>query len=201
VVELLFKNRKGLELNLIAYVIITLVGVGVLLLLIGGPVKSFSKSTFCYFYQNILGQTSDFCRPTTRSMQTIVICDTIKEGCDEAVSDGEELGRIIAKYAILCWTNLRAVVRNETACYSLSLDTHPGKVTEYQMTNTMEREHGCELLENSMVKDEQGNIVDYTGDCGIEDQIYWDVSGNVIQDQSLVLIKYDMVNKRIIIKA
>lgn len=196
-----FKNRKGMELNIIAYVVITLVGVGVLLLLIEGPIKSFSKNTFCYFYQNILGQTSNFCKPSVRSLQTVVICETMKEGCDETATSSDELARVIAKYAILCWTDLRAVVRNETACYSLSLEVNPGKVTEYLVTNIMEKEHGCELLENSVIKDEQGNIIDYPGNCGAKDQIYWDVSGNFIKDQGVILIKYDTTNKRIIIEA
>lgn len=201
VYPVVFKNKKGLELNIMAYIIITLVGVGVLLLLIGGPVKTFSKNIFCYFYQNILGQTSDFCKPTVRVMETVVVCETAKEGCDETVANEDELARTIAKYAILCWTKMRVAVRNNTACYSLSLQFNPGKVTEYQMTRIMEKEHGCELIENSIVKDEKGNEVDYTGDCGTRDQIYWDVSGNFITDQGLILIKYDVVNKRIVVGA
>ena len=95
---------------------------------------------------------------------------------------------------------MKSLKTKDTLCYNIKLETHPGPVSEYNMTYILETEGGCDIIENNVIIDESGQEVIYPGNCGEEDSIYWDVSGNVIVDQKLILIKYDEGSKRIVVK-
>jgi len=184
---------KGIDLplNLIGYMIIGIIGIMVLLLFLQGPLQSLLKNTFCYFYQNVLKQTSGFCsKPIDQTNFVDVSADT-----------PEELARNIAAYAITCWSKRSPEITKDIVCYNLFLKQNPGKVSELFMTQIMEREGGCQTISNSIVVDANGNSIPYPGNCGNEDDIVWDVSGNVIDQQSLVIIKYDLSLGKIVIKA
>jgi len=184
-------ERKGIAIDIIGILIIGIIGVLVLLMFIQGPLSSLLKGTFCYFYQNVLQQKSEFCaKPLDHPEYVTISADT-----------PEELARNIAAYSIVCWKEVTPSITKDIVCYNLLLDKHPGKVTETLITQIMEREGGCSELENSKVVSESGTTIPYSGNCGTSDQIIWDVDGNFILNQSIVLIKYDLNLGKIVIKA
>jgi len=184
-------RMKGMTIETLGIITIGLVGVIVLLLFVQGPLVSLLKGTFCYFYQNVLQQKSEFCkRPVDQPEFVTISADT-----------PEELARNIAAYSIVCWKEFSPNIKKDITCYSLLLDKHPGKVTESLLTQIMQKEGGCAELENSIVMTESGSQIQFNGTCGTTDQIVWDVSGNYILNQSIVLVKYDLNQGKIVIKA
>ena len=182
---------KGLELNIIGYLIIGIVGIIILLLFISGPLTSLLRGTYCYFYTNVLQQKSDYCKVTQTGPGFVTISPTSQD----------DLARYIAAYAIECWRDERPIVTKQITCFNLNLDTHPGIVYEYNVTEIMEKEGGCAVLENNMIINENGNLIKYPGKCGSADRIVWQVSGNAITDQQLILIIYDTTLDKIIVQA
>lgn len=182
---------KGLEISLIGYIIIGIVGIGILVLFVTGPLNQLMRNAFCYFYTNVLQQSSEFCKtgPTGPGYPHIT------------PSTQTDLARYVAAYAIKCWSDERPVIKSQITCYNIYLDTHPGPVYEYNVTKIMETEGGCSILQNSQIVDENGNSVPYSGNCGSADDLVWQVSGNSITDQQLILITYDAVNNKIIVQA
>ena len=191
-------GHKGLELNTIGYLTVGIVGIIVLLMFLVGPFSDTMKKTFCYFYENTLKQTSDLCKGLNKPVTSISIC---RQGCDKSAENKEEFARLIAAFAISCWQGQRIKVTNSTVCYSLFVEDSFGPVTESYMTQIIERENGCDVLENSKIINATGQLSDYSGNCGGSDNIVWQVSGNVINDQRLILIKYDTVQNKIVIIA
>jgi hypothetical protein len=192
---------KGLEINIIAIITIGIVGIAVLLAFLYGPLSTMIKTTFCYFYENLLKQKSEMCKTTTIIAPEVTICETKSERCDHAAEDVKEIVEYLAAYSILCWRETDVKITNNTICYQIFLETHPGDVNETFFTYVMEKERGCEVLQNSKVVLPDGTTVKYPGNCGTEDNLVWDVSGNVIKDQTLILIKYDMKLRKIVISA
>ena len=62
----------------------------------------------------------------------------------------------------------------------------------------MQREGGCDRLENSQFIDRDENLK--YSNCGTKNNIKWEIEGNVISDQRLILIKYDHSSKQIIVQ-
>lgn len=184
-------SDKGLELDIIGYLIIGIVGVMILVLFVSGPLRDVLRGTFCYFYINVLHQTSDYCKIIQTGPETVTISPTSQT----------ELARDIAAYAIRCWQDERPIVTKQITCFNLNLATHPGIVYEFNVTKIMETEGGCTVLENSNIADENGNLVPYSGNCGSQDNLVWTVSGNAITDQQLILIIYDATSDKIIVQA
>lgn len=182
---------KGLEISLIGYIIIALVGIGILVLFVTGPLNQLLRGTFCYFYTNVLQQTSDYCKATQTGIEFTTI----------SPSTQTDLARYIAAYAIQCWRDERPVIKKQITCFNLNLNTHPGPVYEYNVTKIMETEGGCSVLQNSQIIDENGNSVPYSGNCGSDDNLVWHVSGNAVTDQQLILIIYDATSDKIIVQA
>jgi hypothetical protein len=118
------------------------------------------------------------------------------------VAEGDdEIANYIAAYSILCWQEANVKVTKNTVCYQIILQTHPQSIDEDFFTYNMEKGNGCDILENSRVILPDGKEVDYDGYCGTHDNIVWDVSNNVIKEQSLILIKYDTKLNKIVISA
>jgi len=184
---------KGVDLplNLIGYMMIGIISIIAILLFLQGPLQSILTSTFCYFYQNVLQQTSGFCTKIIDNAPIVEIKSTTPE----------ELATNIAAYAIDCWNKRSPEISKDIICYNLLLKNNPGKVSELLMTQVMERDGGCQALPNSVVTLENGTSISYPGNCGSEDDITWQVGGNVIDQQSIVLIKYDLQSGKIVIKA
>jgi len=189
-----------MQLDIIGYFIIAIVGIGLLLILLSGPLSSLTNGVFCFFYQQMLHMESSYCKPSATGPNQVNVCAKSKEGCNEVATNAEEVARIIASYAIACWQNQRSATAT-VQCYNMFLETHPGVITESMMTQIMEKEGGCKALENSKVVDDNGELVDYLGDCGTSDNIVWKVSGNFLYSQTLVSIKYDTDVKKIVIRA
>jgi len=192
---------KGIEINMIALIIIGLVGIAVLLMILYGPISSMLKSTFCFFYEDVLKQKADFCAYTKTIAQQVTICKTKVEECTHVAEGDDEIANYIAAYSILCWQEANVKVTKNTICYQIILKTHPYYIDEEFFTYNMEKGNGCEVLENSKIILPDGEEVEYSGYCGTHDNIFWDVSNNVIKKQSLILIKYDTVENKIIISA
>lgn len=193
-------HSKGIAIDLIAYIAVGIVGIGVLLYFIQGPLSTLTRRTFCFFYENLLKQKSDYCTTPPVATEDIYICESMKPNCDQAAKTQDDMARLIAAYAIVCWQNMNIKVTNTVLCYNLYLETHPGPITEEDMTKIMEKEKGCNILENSKVVNTDGNLVDYSGNCGTHDNIILDVSNNLIYNQQLILIWYDTNLNKIIIK-
>jgi hypothetical protein len=182
---------KGMEINIIGYLIIGIVGIAILLIFVSGPLTTLLRGVFCYFYTTVLQQKSDYCKATQTGPNEIEI----------SANSQDDLARYIAAYAIECWRDERPIISKRITCYNLLLNKHPGPVYEYNVTKIMEDEGGCSILENSRITDQNGQIVAYPGNCGSMDKLDWQVSGNVITDQQLVLIIYDASADKIIVQA
>lgn len=165
---------------------IGLVGVILMLVLFYGPFYDMIKKSFCYFYEQIFHQTTDFCPKKEKNCMAVEINPYTEE----------ELARDVAQYAIQAWMGYEGIT-----CYDLVLQNHPGKVYEENVTKIMETEsNGCDILQNSKVVDANGNLVPYAGDCGTDDKINWQADNYVISDQVDIYIKHNVDTKKIIIK-
>jgi len=187
---------KGLALETIGFILIALFGVVMLLLFISGSLNDLTRNAFCYFYQNILSKSSNICKPK----------ETVPEQITLRPESEEDLARYIAAYSILCWKDAtKSLKTKDTNCYDLFIE-YPNdfdKVSESDVTKVLEEEGGCEVLENKRVIDEDGHNVKYSGNCGDENNLYWDVKKGrrwVIGGQNLILIKYDDLLKRVVVK-
>ena len=181
---------KGLAIDTIGFIIIALVGVSLLIIFISGSLSDLGKNTFCYFYQNVLSKSSDICKQ-----------ETIPEEIRIKPESVDDFARNIAAYSILCWEDAtKSLKTKDTNCYTIRIESHPGNISEFNVTYILETEGGCNKLENSKITNETGIEIDYPGDCSLNDELKWDIDGNVIYDQKLILIKYDDSKKKIIIK-
>jgi len=182
---------KGMELETIFIILIALISISLLFIFVSGPLKDLGKNIFCFFYQNILQQKHEACEPS----------GTYGKSEKISPSTREELARYIAAYSIVCWKNAKFEKGEYILCFSIELEKNPGEITEKDVTSIMENEGGCKILENSIIKDINGNEVSYDGNCGDEDQIDWNVYGNYIKDQKLITILYDKKENKIVINA
>jgi len=184
-------GNKGLEIDIMGYLLIGIIGIIILLVFVSGPLTTLLRGTFCYFYTNVLQQKSEYCKviQTGPEFQTI------------SPNSQDELARNIAAYSIRCWQDERPIVKKQITCFNLNLQKHPGAVYEFNVTKIMEKEGGCSILENSHIISENGKLVSYSGNCGSADNIVWQVSENAITDQQLILIIYDAISDRIIVQA
>jgi len=182
---------KGLEIEAIFVIVIVLISISLLILFVSGPLQDLGRDVFCFFYQNVLQQKHEACKPSDISHKTENISPSTRE----------ELARYIAAYSIACWQKARFEKGEYVTCFSLVLEKSPGEITEYDVTKIMESEEGCKILENSIIKDRNGNEISYNGSCGDEDQIDWNVYGNYIKDQKLILIQYNKKSNKVVINA
>lgn len=182
---------KGIEFDIMGLLIIGVVGIIILVFFVSGPLQTFMKGVFCYFYVNILQQQTSSCPTIASGTQFTTI----------SANSVDELATNIAAYAIRCWKDEMPVVTKQFTCFNLNIDKHPGPVYEYNVTKIMETQGGCSVLQNSMIVNENGTLVPYPGNCGSADDIQWNVSGNAIATQQLVLIIYDATIDKIIIQA
>lgn len=180
---------KGLELETIVGVIIALISVTLLIIFASGPLSDLGKGVYCFFYENILHETRRECNTVGIIGEFIKINATIKD----------ELARNIAAYSILCYNKAKFESKLKTIpCYTLEIEKEIMEaVGEIDVAEIMKKENGCELLENSIVKDNYG--VEKSFNCGNEDNLIWNVSGNVILNQKIILIMYDRSLNKVVI--
>lgn len=180
-----------MEIDLMGLIIVGILGIAILILFVSGPLQNLLKGTFCYFYVNVLQQQSDYCKTTQTGPEFTTI----------SPNTPTELARFIAAYSIQCWRDERPIVKKQITCFNLNLNTHPGAVYEYNVTKVMETEGGCNALPNSIIINENGAAIPYPGNCGGSDDLQWQVSGNAITDQQLILIIYDATIDKIIVQS
>lgn len=180
---------KGLELETIIVVIIALVSVTLLLIFASGPLSDLGRNVLCFFYEKILQETRKECEAIGISGETIKI----------RPKTSEEMARLIAAYSISCYNKAKFEGKMQTIiCYILEVDYEfYGIVAETDVTEIMQKEDGCDLLENSIAKDNNG--IEKSFDCGDEDNLIWNVDNNVITDQKIILIKYDRSINKVVV--
>ena len=182
---------KGMTLETIGFVIIALFGVAILISFISGSLNDLVRSGFCYFYKKLGLGDSDVCEPADNIPEEVIVKP-------ESV---EEFARSLAAYSTVCWKDsTKSLKTKDTNCYRFVIQNHPGNVTEFNVTHILETEGGCDSLENSMVVNETGDVVEYTGYCGVNDNLGWEVYGNVVYEQELILIKYSDELKKVVVK-
>ena len=182
---------KGMTLETIGFVIIALFGIFMLILFISGSLDELIGNSFCYFYRKFGLGSSDMCKPKENIPEEVVLIP----------ESGNDLARGIAAYSILCWKeSTKSLKTKDTTCYRVIIENHPENVSEFNVTNILENEGGCDILENSMIVNESGDQIGYSGYCGENDNLVWEIYGNVIYDQKLILIKYSDELKKIVIK-
>jgi len=183
-------SRKGFELDLIGIMLVALVGLGILIFFVSGTLRDSVEQGFCYLTQKI-GINPSWCRPPGIPMEAIPV----------EYRTVNDMGVNLAAYSIKCWMEAsKSEKKKDTVCFELFIKNHPGRLSEEDFTKIMESGGGCEALQNYMVKDDSGNLVEFSGDCGDKDEIDWQIFGNVISDQALIRIEYDTTLNKIVIK-
>lgn len=185
---------KAMSLDMIGYMIIGLVGVALLLMLVQWIPTT---EIFCSVYKgfSFLG----FDPPPECESKTC-----FAEQVPLTPKTTEELARDIAAYSILCYAEKAGPAcpsaGNRTVCYQLSLKNRPGLVYEEDVTRIMEDEGGCLSLQNSWIVGTDGNTTAYPGNCGISDNIVWEVAEVAVGTQGVILIEYNLNDDKIYIE-
>jgi len=171
------KNMKGLALETIVAAIIAIAGVIIFLHLIGA-----FKNTSNWLYCNVFIKIQSLFFGQKFSIPN-VCKDYIKEEVRvEEISeiDNRIVSRMLLAYIISCWNEAELKGLNKDhPCYEIHFKWNVNNVTEFNVTKVLIEEDGCKSIENA----------DYG--CGTQDQILWNVDGEVIRDQKIILIRYN----------
>lgn len=183
--------NKGLAFETIGYIILGIIGLVILLSFLG-VIQISARNIFCSAYSNI-AEPPAFCE----------VGNCTGERYELVNSDPESFSRDIAAHAITCFTNKASCLENDVRiCYAMRVKNNPTeKIYEYNVTKLLEDEKGCDVLENAIVINDIGMQISYDGNCGVNDYIDWRVKDIFIKDQSLILIEYDEINYKVIVKA
>jgi len=164
---------KGLALETVVALMIGMASLLVLLMLFSGSFKPAANWFYCNLYYKFVAvfnpkiSMPEYCNP--KSIETV----EIKE------SDNLAFSRILLSYIIACWKKAEATGLKSQPCYELKLLNPVDDVTEYNVTQVLIKEDHCQSIENS----------DYG--CGTQDNIVWKVAGDVINEQTIILIEYN----------
>jgi len=175
---------KGLAFNVIAYVIIALIGVALLLLIITGSLQTAAKNAYCSAYGGIvlILPAPEGGEPT---VPAFCVYDQTVE--DVVIREGDvvTVSRKIAGYAIACLKKTETLnLDGNVTCYDIVMQ-NVTDVGEENVTTILINEGGCEVLQNS----------DFG--CGSRDQLIWNVDGGRITNQRLILIEYNSNNNTV----
>lgn len=183
--------NKGLAFETIGYIILGIIGLVILLSFLG-VIQISARNIFCSAYSNI-AEPPAFCTELNCTGERYELKD----------SDPESFSRDIAAHAVACFTDKAGCLENDVRiCYAMRVKNNPTeKIYEYNVTKLLEDEKGCDVLENAIVINETGVPVSYPGNCGVNDYIDWRVKDIFIKGQSLILIEYDEINYKVIVKA
>lgn len=164
--------QKGMELNLIVSLILAIVAVGLFIMLVSGDLKSTTTSIYCNTFAKLSSGDSV---PEICQGETI----THTSGKIES-NDSTTASREILSYIIACWEKSGSETITETyTCYELELPGDLPEIGEEEISEILSNEDRCKSIENS----------DY--DCGILDQILWEVEGDTLTSQTILFIEYD----------
>lgn len=193
--KLIADSMKGLELSIIVVLIIGIISLIVLLLFFTGPFQGMLTDTFCFFNNNVfkvfgMNLAEELCKTVGCKAERVVLEPLSK---DQLVS-------WIAAYSISCWKEKSPACGNSSVCYELILKNMPEiEIGEEDLAIYMKDQGACHIIENNKIITEYGEK-DFGG-CGDEDLLIWQVRDYVIRDQKLILIQYDILNNRIVVKA
>jgi hypothetical protein len=113
----------------------------------------------------------------------------------------EQLKKELAARTLLCWSQKSPLCGNASICYEMIMKQPlQAALTEEELTQYLEEQGACGVIENSQVYDASGNINSYPN-CGDNDLIGWETKNYVIKDQSIILIEYDTRANRIIVRS
>lgn len=173
------KGLKGLALNIIFSLVIALVAVILFISLVTGTLQNASKWFYCDVYFKIV---SSFLGQETASIPKMCIptestCPSPEEIRDQ---DNKIVSRELLAYIIKCWkdTEIKQIYKTH-CCYELHLINEVDNVTEQNVSSILTNEDHCKSIENS----------DF--DCGSKNQIIWNIDGNIITNQKIILIRYE----------
>lgn len=179
-----------MAMNLVGTMVVALAGIGILIMFVTGTLQSSVEDGFCYL-ANGIGMEVDSCpKPSdARHVEELEPYDT------------EELAIDVAARILDCWMEaVKPLDKQDVVCYEIFLNHHPGPVTEEDVTKILEAEGGCEIIQNVMVVNSDGEEVEFSGDCGENDEIDWQIYDAVIEEESLIRIEYDVTENRIVVK-
>lgn len=170
---------KGLALNIVFGLIIALVGVVLLISLVTGNFQSAANWFYCNVYVNIGSFFS--------GQETASVPENCRQNIDNNLKveeireqDNQIFSRELLSYIIACWKDAEIKKLYEThPCYELYLMKDVNNVTEENVSSILVNEDHCKSIENS----------DYG--CGSKNQILWNIGGDVISNQKIILIRYD----------
>lgn len=191
-------NKKGLAFSVLVAIIVAIAGVSLLLLTVTGVLPDVSRQAYCRAYTGVV---SILPSPEEGEPRIPSYCLFEAETESEKVSttDSTIAARKLAASSIACWEKVKrfGIDRNYT-CFELSFENGIPEVYEKNVTEIMEEEGGCRYLENSKYVDKNGNLKD-SEKCGSRNRIKWNVEGNVLKKQTLILIEYKQTkNERFI---
>ncbi len=169
--------NKGVALNFVIMLIIAVVGVITFIMLITGSLQNATTSIYCNTYVKLLNIIPSSEGPTIPEM-----CRIKKhiESEDLEGTDNKIVSRKLLAYIISCWNNVDALhIEGNYSCYELRLSGNIENVTEENVSRILVREDHCKSIENS----------DYG--CGAKDQIIWEIGGDILNTQKILLIMYD----------
>lgn len=170
---------KGLALNVIWGLIIAIASVLLFLSLVTGTLRDAGNWFYCNLYIKIL---NFFSGQGTMSIPDICKQLDVNHAKIERIDDKENeiFSRKLLAFIIECWNDaeVREVYKTHP-CYELRIPGNVQNVYERNITDILIGENHCQSIENS----------DYG--CGARDQIIWNVEGNVINRQKILLIEYN----------
>jgi len=162
---------------LIWVVLLAVVSIVVFLSLVTGSFREAANRIYCGFYLTIskffsgVETTSipSFCKTIKTEMKVVELKD----------QDNKIFSRVFLSYVIDCWKGAEIEENYEThTCYELRVLKPVDNVSEKNVTDVLIKEDHCKSIENS----------DYN--CGVMNQIIWDVGDLIINNQKIILIEY-----------
>ncbi|MCK4429023.1 MAG: hypothetical protein KAU95_01505 [Candidatus Aenigmarchaeota archaeon] len=169
--------NKGIALNYIIALVIAVTGVITFISLITGSLHGTTTAIYCNTYVKLVNMV-----PSSEGPLIPEVCREKGPVHSESLegSDNKKVSRKLLSYIISCWNNVDiSHIEGNYTCYQLRLSGNIDDVTEENVSALLIIEDHCESIENS----------DYG--CGAKDQIIWDVSGDVLNTQKILLIMYD----------
>jgi len=182
-------NGKGLALTTIGVYIIAFFSLATILLFINSPLRKGARDLYCSAHSQF-GDAPAFCGSDACQGEKVEL---------EAITK-EEVAMEIAAHSIACLKSKSGCARgNSIVCYTLKLAKNSEAITEKDVTEALAGGGACPVLENNRIVLPNGSSTGYQG-CGRADKLKWQVTNNLIKNQSLILIEYSYQNHTILIE-
>jgi len=180
---------KGLSITMVGGVVIALVGVTVLIGVYSQSTGGMGK-LFCSVYQgtkySIPGQDA----PAPKNCVSGSNENRYEAREFQSVNEAELL---ISREVIQCWEKFKGYKDEEKLCKGWNIVSIPSAVKEGGITRKMKENDLCpRVIQNSMLENGGGPV------CGSENQLIFEKPE--IREGSLLLIKYDIVDGKEVVK-